>query len=270
MSSQAETRRPIVLLVSIDGLRPDALAAVACPNISGLRARGATTLQATTVMPSITLPCHMTMFRSVPPQRHDVFTNEFAPGAALVPGIADVAHAAGKRTGFFFNWGPLRDLAGPLSVDVALWRNDCETNPDSDAILAAEAARCLRAEPFDFAFFYFGTVDPAGHIYKWMSEGYLAQLARVDEALGVLLAALPEESTVLLTSDHGGHRFAHGSDIPEDMTVPWLIAGPGIRRDHTIASPVSLLDTAPTLARVLGCDPPAQWEGRCVEEAFAP
>ncbi|MEK7324321.1 MAG: hypothetical protein AAB217_03575 [Chloroflexota bacterium] len=52
------------------------------------------------------------------------------------------------------------------------------------------------------------------------------------------------------------------------MTIPWGVAGPGIRRNHEIGSPVSLLDTAPTLARLLNIAPHSQWEGRCVEEIF--
>jgi arylsulfatase A-like enzyme len=91
---------------------------------------------------------------------------------------------------------------------------------------------------------------------------------RVDAALGTLLAALPEKATVLVTSDHGGHDRAHGSEMPEDMTIPWLIAGPGIRAGHEIQAPVSVLDTAPTLARVLGLQPDRQWEGRCPEEIW--
>jgi arylsulfatase A-like enzyme len=52
------------------------------------------------------------------------------------------------------------------------------------------------------------------------------------------------------------------------MTIPWLAAGPGIRRGYTIDTPVSLLDTAPTIARLLGLAPDREWEGRCVEEIF--
>jgi len=75
---------------------------------------------------------------------------------------------------------------------------------------------------------------------------------------------------ILIQSDHGGHDRTHGNDIPEDMTIPWAIAGPNIRRNYEIASPVSLLDTAPTLARALGIEPHSQWEGRWVEEVFEP
>jgi arylsulfatase A-like enzyme len=83
-----------------------------------------------------------------------------------------------------------------------------------------------------------------------------------------VLGALPDNATVVLQSDHGGHDRNHGTDLPEDMTIPWLAAGPGIRQGHTIESTVSLLDTAPTIARLLGLAPHREWEGRCVEEIF--
>jgi arylsulfatase A-like enzyme len=54
------------------------------------------------------------------------------------------------------------------------------------------------------------------------------------------------------------------------MTIPWLVAGPGIKRDYEIQSQVTLLDTAPTLARVLGFEPHPEWQGHCIEEIFEP
>jgi arylsulfatase A-like enzyme len=52
------------------------------------------------------------------------------------------------------------------------------------------------------------------------------------------------------------------------MTIPWLAAGPSIRAGHVIQTPVSLLDTAPTIAHMLGLKASPQWEGRCVDEIF--
>jgi arylsulfatase A-like enzyme len=101
-----------------------------------------------------------------------------------------------------------------------------------------------------------------------MADGYLEQLERTDAAVGTLLGALPAEATVLLLSDHGGHERIHGTEAPADMTIPWIIAGPGIRHGHEIQRPVNLIDTAPTLARVLGFAPHPEWEGQCVDEVF--
>jgi phosphopentomutase len=137
-----------------------------------------------------------------------------------------------------------------------------------DTFNSEVAARVIAEDRPAFTFVYFGTVDEAGHAHSWLSEGYLNQLAIVDQALSTVLAAVPDTGYVLLQSDHGGHDRTHGTTMTEDMTIPWLVAGPGIRTNHRLTSPVSLLDTAPTLARLLNLNPHPQWEGRCVEEIF--
>jgi phosphopentomutase len=196
-----------------------------------------------------------------------VTTNDWQPMARPLPGLFDIASAAGKRCAFFYNWEQLRDLGRPGSLQLSFFRNTAY-QPDGDQIIADAAAAHLADGTYDFAFVYLGTVDSSGHYYGWMSDGYLQQLSTVDRALGTLLDALPADSHVLLQSDHGGHDRNHGTDMPEDMTIPWLVAGPSIRAGHTIAASVSLLDTAPTLARLLGVAPHRDWEGRCVEEIF--
>lgn len=258
----------IVVLVMIDGARPDAFDQASCPHWAALKARGTFTLEASAVMPSITLPCHTSIFHSVPPTRHGILTNGWSPMARPIPGLIDQASAAGLRCATFYSWEPLRDLSRPGSITFSYCLNTSESDLNSDQILAKDAARYLSHNATDFAFVYFGAVDTAGHRFGWMSEGYLAQLEGVDRALGMLLEALPAEATVLVQSDHGGHDRTHGTDSAEDMTIPWLVAGPDIRQGHQLEEKVTLLDTAPTLARLLGITPHFQWEGRCVEEIF--
>jgi arylsulfatase A-like enzyme len=211
----------------------------------------------------------MSLFHSVPPHRHGVTTNEWEPGAEPLPGLIEQAHAAGLRCAALYNWEPLRNISRLGTLDFAYFRNGAETDADSDHLIAREATRYLADARPDFAFVYFGTVDTAGHTFGWMSAAYLDQLAYVDQALGIVLDALPPDATVLVQSDHGGHDYNHGTDVAEDMTIPWMIAGPTIRQGYDMQIEVSLLDTAPTLARILNVPIPAHWEGRCAEEIFA-
>ncbi|GAB4431248.1 MAG: hypothetical protein Kow0031_12360 [Anaerolineae bacterium] len=259
---------PPVVLISIDGLRPDALTTANCPHLTAFQTRGSFTLTASAVLPTITLPCHTSIFHSVPPQRHGILTNTFTPMARPLPGLFDVAAAAGLRCAAFLGWEPLRDLSRLGSLTLSICLNTAETDLTTDERITAEAARHLSGGMYDLAFVYFGTVDTAGHNHGWMSPQYLAQLEQVDRHFGLLLSALPDDAHVLVQSDHGGHERTHGTDLPEDMTIPWFIAGPHIKQNHPIAVPVSLLDTAPTLARLLGIAPHPQWEGLCVEEVF--
>src|SRR5215510_7057378 len=167
---------PPVIFIMLDGVRPDAITTANCPTLNSLRERGASTFQARSVMPSITLPCHTSIFHSVPPTRHGITSNDWRPMARPLPGLFDVASAAGKRCAFFYNWEELRDLGRPGSLEMSYFR-DTDRQPDGDQIIAEEAVRYLAAAQPDFAFVYLGTVDSAGHHYGWMSEGYLAQVA---------------------------------------------------------------------------------------------
>jgi len=258
----------MLLLILIDGLRPDALTPERCPALTALMARGAYSLQAQSVMPSMTLPCHMSIFHSVPPSRHGVVTNTFTPMARPLPGLVETAHAAGRTCAFYYNWEPLRNLSEPGHLLHSYFRDNDET-PGGDHVIAGEAARSLPLDRPDFAFIYLSTTDITGHAFGWMSPRYLAQVGYVDAAVGALLAALPAETHVLVQADHGGHDRTHGTDSPDDMTIPWLLAGPGVKAGHALQGPVSLLDTAPTLARLLGVPPDAQWEGKVIEDALA-
>ncbi len=69
-------------------------------------------------------------------------------------------------------------------------------------------------------------------------------------------------------SDHGGHDHTHGTNMPEDMTIIWMLNGPGIKKGHVVAAPITLLDTAPTIAHALGLHRPEKWDGQPVLEAF--
>lgn len=257
-----------VILLLIDGTRPDAIAAAGCVHLESLRRRSAYTLRATSVMPSITLPCHMSIFHSVPPTRHGITTNIYIPMARPLPGLVELIRGERKRAAFFYNWEQLRDLSRPGAIHFSYCANDCSTNDDSDHATVEAALHYMARYKPDFAFVYLGTVDEVGHRYGWMSEGYLKQLTYVDGAVGQLLAGLPDDATVLFMSDHGGHDRSHGTDMAEDMTIPWMISGPGIRQDYEIQAPISLLDTAPTLARVLGIEADSQWEGAVPDEIF--
>jgi arylsulfatase A-like enzyme len=77
-----------------------------------------------------------------------------------------------------------------------------------------------------------------------------------------------DDTLFLVTSDHGGHGVVHGTDEPEDMTIPWMLAGPGVRTGHTIEASVSIVDTAPTILHTMGIEAPESWMGQPILEVF--
>ncbi len=254
---------PRVLIISIDGLRPDALLQADAPNIKALAQRGAYTWQAQTIFPPVTLPAHASMLSGYSPAVHGITWNDNEParGKIKVPTIFALAHAAGFRTGMIVGKEKLITLNAPGTVEVYVFA----TNGDQDV---ADQAIAQIQSGFDLLFVHFPNTDYFGHLAGWMSETQIKQLARTDDAVGRLLAALPANTTVILTADHGGHGLIHGANIPEDMTIPWIISGPNVLHDHPLTTPVNVMDTAATAAYVLGLTPPPDAESKPVYEAF--
>jgi arylsulfatase A-like enzyme len=107
-----------------------------------------------------------------------------------------------------------------------------------------------------------------------MSSTYLGTLTNTDEAVRRVLAALEdaglrETTLVILTADHGGHGTTHGSDRPEDMTIPWIVNGPRVLPGTTLSGSIRNLDTPATALWALGLPVPSDMDGRAVVEAFS-
>jgi arylsulfatase A-like enzyme len=258
---------PRVLILSIDGLRPDAIYAAPMPNLIALMQNSAYTLTAQTVYPSVTLVSHASMLVGVCPSKHGVDWNDYIPskGYAIGTDLFDLAHAAGLQTVMHVGKEKLRQITEPSSLDKFTYVND------RDLVVAQ---RLIDEFPQDFGvlFIHFPLVDGMGHAYGWMSPEQLSVAFRADEALGKILAELDakglrDDTLIIITADHGGHDTTHGSSMPIDMTIPWIASGPGIVPGALITT-VHTYDTAATAAYVLGLPIPPEWDGVPVYEAF--
>ena len=256
-----------VLILSIDGLRPDAIALAPMPNLIGLMHNGATTLVAQTIYPSSTLPAHVSMLTGLCPAKHGVNWNDYELGRGYASGtdLFDLAHSAGFQTIMIVGKEKLSQVTEPTSLDIFKFIND------RDLVITNRITEDF-PNNFGVLFIHFPTTDWMGHEYGWLSPEQLSVLRRADEALGFLLAALDTANLrngtlIIVTADHGGHNFTHGSSLAEDMTIPWIAAGSGVVAT-TITEPVNTTDTAATAAFALGLPLPPEWDGIPVYEAF--
>jgi predicted AlkP superfamily pyrophosphatase or phosphodiesterase len=258
------TPSPKVAILSVDGLRGDAPTQTPTPNIYALTRRGAYTWKAQTVFPSMTLPAHTSMLSGFLPTDHHILWDVYDPTKpnCTVPTIFGIAHAAGLRTVLVAGKEKFRHLEVNGTIDeFLLIGGDVEIA--NQAIVQSQAG-------FDLMFVHFPDVDIVGHARGWMSGDYLHQLEVADGAIGRLLSALPPETTIILTADHGGRGTIHGSEKPEDMTIPWVVAGPRIPgRGRELTKPVRTVDTAATALFVLGLSPAKSATGVVVSEAFS-
>lgn len=93
-----------------------------------------------------------------------------------------------------------------------------------------------------------------------LRRAYYALVTYVDRKLGELLGAIPDETLVVFTSDHGD-MLAERAMVQKRCFYEWSARVPLIlrypdRRDagSSVETPVSLLDLAPTLLDVLGVE----------------
>lgn len=260
-SPTATPQKVRVVIISIDGLRPDAIQQAPMLNVQALAQRGAYTFGAQTIFPPVTLPSHTSMLTGQPPEVHGVLWNDYEPvrGPITTTTIFEYAHNAGLRTVMVAGKEKFKHFEVPGTLDAFVFA----TGGDNDVL--AQAAQ----QEFDLMLVHLPNTDFFGHSTGWMSATYLFQLTRTDERLGAFLNALPKDVAVILSVDHGGLGLTHGRNIPEDMTIPWIVAGPSVKQNYAITSPVSTLDTAATALYLLGLPVPEGMVGQVVREAFS-
>ncbi len=249
-----------VLLILADGMRPDSLTNL--PAAKRMMGKAAYTMKGTTVMPSVTLPCHMSLFHSVEPGRHGTTSNTYMPQVRPIAGLCDVLNKNGKKCGFFYDWEELRDLAKPGSLDISrFYRGGTRGYAKTAQRLTDDAIDYIREDDPDFTFLYLCYPDGAGHKEGFMSEPYMEAVRFCWEQIERITDTLTEDYVVFITADHGGHDRSHGADIPEDMTIPLFILGQGFAPGSDIGN-ANIMDIAPTVAEILGITPDAEWEGK--------
>ncbi len=247
-----------VLLISVDGMRPDAI--VKIDKANEILNKSVYTLNAKTVFPSVTLPCHMSMFHSVDPSRHGVLSNVYTPQVRPINGLFEVLANAGKSCGIFYNWEQLRDLSRPGNVTFSHFCKGKMLGYDkTNDMITTAAIESLTENDVDFAFLYLAYSDEAGHKHGWMSDEYMKALENSWENIDRIVNALPEEYCVIITADHGGHDRSHGTELPEDMTIPLIFYGKDWKID---LSDASIKDIAPTIVQLLGTNSDEDWEGK--------
>lgn len=254
-----------VLLVSCDGLRPDAIPATDTPVMQRLIETGSYQATALAELPPVTLPNHTSMVTGQSIANHGVLFNSSRPGRVSSQTIFDIAKAAGLSVGFFASKGKLSYLCEEGSVDV--WRIVSNEDALTDDVIEAVSNQDLR-----LMFVHFGEPDGAGHRHGWMSETYLEQVARVDAALGRILDALDDkgvldQTLVIVTSDHGGHDKTHFLNTPEDRFVPFILNGPDIAPGRVLCEQLRPMDAAATALGFLGLSTDITTDGKIVAEA---
>ena len=227
-----------LLLVSLDGVHPRDLERGLTPTLNRLAAGGVRARWMTPSYPSLTFPNHYTLVTGLRPDRHGIVHNTMRDDALGAFGLSD-RDAVGN--GDWWGGEPLwvtAERAG-LATATLSW-------PGSEA--AVGGVRPARWHAFDaeraidarvdtvlgwlleppatrprLATLYFEHLDTAAHGHGPDSPQAMAALARLDGALGRLVAGLDaagmlDAINIVVTSDHGMATVRPGQVVMvEDM-----------------------------------------------------
>lgn len=284
-----EKRRayPIVVLVSLDSLRPSAVGAYsgssATPFLDNFFGRKGAVMMQTATQSVTTLPSHLTMMTGLNPMSHGVIDETRSLGNG-VPTLAQVLREKGWHTAAFTEGGALAgELGFRRGFDVYDEGESAEIDPtNADAI--ARATKWLDeysgAPLFLFVHTYAtrpvhggvdGTKDP--EVREGQLAAYIDQVRSADRALQGLFQTMKgrideDEALYLVTSGHGEEFFEHGAVghgtqlYDETMRVPLLVRGSAIEETGRQELPVGLVDLAPTILELSGAKIPAGMQGR--------
>ncbi len=292
---RAPAGTPIVV-ISIDTLRSDHLPAygysgVATPALDTLRRDGILFEHAYAHTP-LTLPSHASLLTGLLPGEHGVRDNvgytldgkrveageiphlpRLLSGRGYVSGAAVSAFVLQAKTGLAAGFDFYED-----SIEMragtglgGLQRTGAET-----LRLSVPWLRGAAGKPFFFLFHIYEPhtpYDPPAPFRDRYTSRYDGEIAAADAVVGELVAELErlglyERAIVVLLSDHGEGLGDHGEDehglllYREAIQVPLLLKLPESRfAGRAVAAPVGLVDVAPTLAGLLGIEPPPAWRG---------
>lgn len=263
-----EASADLVVIISADGLRPDAITRET-HNLWKLFATGVAPHYARTIDKSSTLPSHASMVSGYGPVEHGLRFNAFRPkrGRIHVPTVFSLAGEANLPTWMFVGKKKLKHvLADPNEVHFEMSGIFCQR-------VVREALPTLQTATKGVVFVHFADPDSAGHRHGWMTEDYHATVRRTDRCIGKVLDTLEEagrmdRTLVLVTSDHGGHGRSHGTRLRADQRIPWMAYGAGANARRRVQREVNTMDTAATVLAALGITPPEGMQGRPVLEAL--
>lgn len=285
--------RPNVLLITLDTVRADRIGAygyagAATPRLDALAKRGVRFASAMAAAP-ITAPSHASMLTGLNPPRHGVRDNGSFALAVSVPSVAEAFQRGGYRTGAFVSGFPLdRRFGMSRGFDVyddRLARGEDprrapyverQAGPTTDRALAFLASNDGR--PYFAWVHYFDAHAPYDapepYAARFASSPYDGEIAYVDAHVGRVLDATSKSPTVVLvTADHGESLGEHGESThgvfvyDATLSVPFLLAGPGVGSGLVSRLLARGVDVAPTLLDLAGMPALGDIDGRSLRDA---
>jgi len=246
-----------VLLIGIDGVRPDALEAARTPHLDKLIAQSAYSYCAQTDENTLSGPGWSNILTGVWSKKHGVTDNFFiGENYDKYPSIFTRLEQLRPElyTVSAVSWRPINNYIIPVADEKYTYYDS-----DGDLKVMKDAIRVLSTEDPDVMFIHFLDVDLVGHNYGFHPTvlRYLKEIEDVDKQIGSVLRALSlrknysnEDWLIFCTTDHGGRIEGHGKNVPEDRTIFYILNGKSVIPGK-LDPPPNQVDVVPTILKHL-------------------
>ena len=266
-----------VILIGSDGFGAYAFENAKIPNLRAMMKEGSWSLEARTVLPSSSAANWASMVMGAGPELHG-YTTWGSKKPDMPPRVVDDygmfpsiysqlrKEKPDSEIGVIYEWDGIGYLFPKAAVNK-------DQNADGDIAVTHAATAYIKEKKPNFLFVHLHDVDSVGHQIGHGTPEYYAAIERTDTHIGTILksiedAGIAESTLVLFTADHGGINKGHGLITMNEMQIPWIIKGPGIKKDHELSQSIMTFDTAATIAELLKLKAPQVWIGRPVKEAM--
>ena len=265
--------QPHVLMVLLDGWRPDVIAAAHTPTIDLMMQDSAYSMEARVEDTTISGSGHSSFLTGVHRDKHNVHGNSFGDANYQeYPYWFNLLkyERPEMHTAAYHNWLPMADAA--LDSSVCGYCVDMYVT-GSDNSIATQLATDLANKQMDAVTIVIDATDAAGHGYGFHPSipQYVAAMNQSDVWLGMMMDAIfartnyaEEDWMVIISTDHAGSGYGHGYNIPEHREVPLIIWG--AESPGTIWPAPDAVDIVPTALHHMGVEVRPEWDldGRAV------
>ena len=213
-----------VLIIGIDGCRPDALMAANTPNIDLLLNNAIYSLHALNDDITISGPGWSAMLAGVWSNKHGITNNTFSGS-----NLSQYPHFFKRVETIYPSLNTVSiSQWGPINNSIVLNHADYIVNVANEISVTQEAIDRLTNHDPDVMFLQYDDVDHAGHAsgFSKTNPAYIQQIQEVDTEIGHVLQALQnrrnynnENWLILLSTDHGGINTSHGGPSIEEKTI---------------------------------------------------
>jgi predicted AlkP superfamily pyrophosphatase or phosphodiesterase len=267
-----------VVLIGCDGFGAYAVPDAKMPNLKKLMETGSWSLKARSVLPSSSAVNWASMLMGAGPTEHgytewgsktpeipSVITTKFGLFPSIFSVIRDQKPDA--KTAVIYSWPGIGPLIEKDAINIVVPGND------KDDFCADTAITIIKRDKPYFTFIHFDEPDGTGHGVGHRTPAYYEELQKVDLRIGKIVKAVKDagienETIIILSADHGGIGKGHGGKSLDEVQIPWVINGAGVKKNHEIKDVIITYDTAATIAWILGLKTPQSWRGRQVSDSF--